>query len=56
VIDYAVKPRVNKTQTGVEKAGVKHWPAFVNVSPLDNLDFAFNNSSTICQHYGFLSP
>jgi electron transfer flavoprotein beta subunit len=32
VIDYAVKPRVNKTQTGVEKAGVKH-----SMNPFDEL-------------------
>ncbi|KAI1802828.1 electron transfer flavoprotein, beta subunit [Daldinia bambusicola] len=32
VIDYAVKPRVNKTQTGVETAGVKH-----SMNPFDEL-------------------
>ncbi|CAG7564812.1 unnamed protein product [Fusarium equiseti] len=32
VIDYAVKPRVNKSQTGVEKAGVKH-----SMNPFDEL-------------------
>ncbi|KAG6366851.1 hypothetical protein INS49_001032 [Diaporthe citri] len=32
VIDYAVKPRVNKAQTGVETAGVKH-----SMNPFDEL-------------------
>ncbi|KAF4960294.1 hypothetical protein FSARC_10518 [Fusarium sarcochroum] len=32
VIDYAVKPRVNKSQTAVEKAGVKH-----SMNPFDEL-------------------
>ncbi|OAA62520.1 electron transfer flavoprotein beta-subunit [Niveomyces insectorum RCEF 264] len=32
VIDYAVKPRVNKAQTGVERAGVKH-----SMNPFDEL-------------------
>ncbi|KAL2110195.1 hypothetical protein VUR80DRAFT_1493 [Thermomyces stellatus] len=32
VIDYAVKPRVNKTLTGVETAGVKH-----SMNPFDEL-------------------
>ncbi|KAJ4864616.1 electron transfer flavoprotein subunit beta [Trichoderma harzianum] len=32
VIDYAVKPRVNKAQTGVETAGVKH-----SMNPFDDL-------------------
>ncbi|EJT77656.1 hypothetical protein GGTG_02760 [Gaeumannomyces tritici R3-111a-1] len=32
VIDYAVKPRVNKAQTGVELAGVKH-----SMNPFDEL-------------------
>ncbi|KAI9795230.1 MAG: hypothetical protein M1833_007312 [Piccolia ochrophora] len=32
VIDYAVKPRVNKAQTAVEKAGVKH-----SMNPFDEL-------------------
>ncbi|KAK4099681.1 electron transfer flavoprotein, beta subunit [Parathielavia hyrcaniae] len=32
VIDYAVKPRVNKAQTGVETAGVKH-----SINPFDDL-------------------
>jgi electron transfer flavoprotein beta subunit len=32
VIDYAVKPRVNKTQTGIETAGVKH-----SMNPFDEL-------------------
>ncbi|KAL1305917.1 hypothetical protein AAFC00_004060 [Neodothiora populina] len=32
VIDYAVKPRVNKTQTAVETAGVKH-----SMNPFDEL-------------------
>ncbi|PHH64595.1 hypothetical protein CDD81_4206 [Ophiocordyceps australis] len=32
VIDYAVKPRVNKMQTGVETAGVKH-----SMNPFDEL-------------------
>ncbi|WEW56553.1 Putative electron transfer flavoprotein subunit [Emydomyces testavorans] len=32
VIDYAIKPRINKTQTGVETAGVKH-----SLNPFDEL-------------------
>ncbi|KAJ5665069.1 Electron transfer flavoprotein subunit beta [Penicillium maclennaniae] len=32
VIDYAIKPRINKTQTGVEIAGVKH-----SLNPFDEL-------------------
>ncbi|KAJ9639369.1 putative electron transfer flavoprotein subunit [Coniosporium apollinis] len=32
VIDYAVKPRVNKTQTAIETAGVKH-----SMNPFDEL-------------------
>ncbi|KZF22811.1 electron transfer flavo protein beta-subunit [Xylona heveae TC161] len=32
VIDYAIKPRVNKTQTAVETAGVKH-----SMNPFDEL-------------------
>lgn len=32
VIDYAVKPRVNKAQTGIETAGVKH-----SMNPFDEL-------------------
>ncbi|KAG7100345.1 electron transfer flavoprotein subunit beta like [Verticillium longisporum] len=32
VIDYAVKPRVNKAQTAVETAGVKH-----SMNPFDEL-------------------
>jgi len=32
VIDFAVKPRVNKAQTGVETAGVKH-----SMNPFDEL-------------------
>ncbi|KAI1491471.1 hypothetical protein F5X96DRAFT_475366 [Biscogniauxia mediterranea] len=32
VIDYAVKPRVNKAQTGIETAGVKH-----SINPFDEL-------------------
>ncbi|KAJ9302760.1 hypothetical protein DTO271G3_134 [Paecilomyces variotii] len=32
VIDYTVKPRINKTQTGVETAGVKH-----SLNPFDEL-------------------
>ncbi|KAL1851171.1 hypothetical protein Plec18167_001941 [Paecilomyces lecythidis] len=32
VIDYAVKPRINKAQTGVETAGVKH-----SLNPFDEL-------------------
>ncbi|KAI4142573.1 MAG: hypothetical protein LQ340_007300 [Diploschistes diacapsis] len=32
VIDYAIKPRVNKAQTGVETAGVKH-----SINPFDEL-------------------
>ncbi|KAL1956254.1 hypothetical protein VTO42DRAFT_7514 [Malbranchea cinnamomea] len=32
VIDFAVKPRINKTQTGVETAGVKH-----SMNPFDEL-------------------
>ncbi|KAL4966771.1 electron transfer flavoprotein subunit beta/FixA family protein [Aspergillus stella-maris] len=32
VIDYAIKPRINKAQTGVETAGVKH-----SLNPFDEL-------------------
>ncbi|KAJ5689081.1 Electron transfer flavoprotein subunit beta [Penicillium macrosclerotiorum] len=32
VIDYAIKPRINKAQTGVETAGVKH-----SMNPFDEL-------------------
>ncbi|OJD11163.1 hypothetical protein ACJ73_09600 [Blastomyces percursus] len=32
VIDFAIKPRINKTQTGVETAGVKH-----SLNPFDEL-------------------
>ncbi|KAJ5223544.1 Electron transfer flavoprotein subunit beta [Penicillium chermesinum] len=32
VIDYAIKPRINKSQTGVETAGVKH-----SLNPFDEL-------------------
>ncbi|RAO73672.1 uncharacterized protein BHQ10_009684 [Talaromyces amestolkiae] len=32
VIDYAVKPRINKTQTGVETTGVKH-----SLNPFDEI-------------------
>ncbi|KAH8802713.1 hypothetical protein F5884DRAFT_802820 [Xylogone sp. PMI_703] len=32
VVDYAVKPRVNKTQTGVDTAGLKH-----SINPFDDL-------------------
>nr|KMM67073.1 electron transfer flavoprotein subunit beta [Coccidioides posadasii RMSCC 3488] len=32
VIDFAIKPRINKTQTGVETAGIKH-----SLNPFDEL-------------------